>query len=396
MRIAFVTPYLPHPLDAGGKIRSFHLLRGLARTHDVDLFTVHHGEAPRVPAALAEGCASVFSARLESRDGRWRKARQAWRPLMQVIDHFETPEALSEIRGRLASGRYDLLVADELCMTPYVAGLPGRKLAARQKIEHRHYAALSSRRPPGVRRWIEALDLRRLRRFERAAMAQVDAAVCCSDEDAGWLRRLNPALPLAAVANGVDPEHFEPLPESDGPPALAYVGTLDYPPNIDALDFFFRAIHPRLTREVPEVEVRIVGRNPTRDVQNWSRLRGVTVAGPVPDVRPYLAAATALVVPLRVGGGTRIKILECLAAKRPVVSTSIGAEGLGLRHDEHLLVSDEPDAFAREAARLLRDRDLRRRLAEAGRAHVVAHCTWARLGARFADVCARVATTGAV
>jgi len=285
-------------------------------------------------------------------------------------------------------------VADELCMTPYVTGLPVPRLAARQKVEHRHHAALASRRRPGVRRWVETLDLARLRRFERRAMAAVDAAVCCSDEDAGWLRRLNPTLPVEIVANGVDPEHFVPLPESQGPPTLAYVGTLDYPPNVDALDFFFRVIHPRIVLEVPELEVRIVGRNPLPEVLDWGRMAGVTVKGSVSDVRPHLALATAVVVPLRVGGGTRIKILECLASARPVVSTSIGAEGLGLRPGQHLLLGDEPDAFAGEALRLLRDRDLGRRLAEAGRAHVVAHYTWARLGARFADVCARVSAAG--
>lgn len=394
MRIAFVTPYLPHPLDAGGKIRSFHLLRGLALAHEVDLYTVHYGQAPQAPPALAGLCASIRSIPLEARDGLWRKAAGAFRPFTRALDHFGTPASRAEARQRLAAGGYDLLVADELCMTPYVVGLSQRKLAARQKIEHRHHAALSERLAPAWRRRAQQPDLCRLRRFERDAMSAMDAAVCCSDEDADQLRALSPDVPVAVIGNGVDPEYFHPLPERGGPPTLVYLGTLDYPPNLDALRFFFEAIHPRLASAAPGLRVLVVGRNPAPAALAWSRLPGVSVAGSVPDVRPYLAEATAAIVPLRVGGGTRIKILECLAAGRAVVSTSIGAEGLGLRAGEHLLLADDPQAFARETLRLLGDRELRQRLARAGRVEVAARCSWTSLGRRFAELCAAVAARG--
>lgn len=394
MRVAFITPYLPYPLDAGGKIRSFHLLQGLGRAHEVDLYTVHRGRAPEVVAPVRECCRSVLSAPLEDGNGRWARATNGLRPFTRAIASFQTPASLAEIRGRLASGGYDLLVSDELCMTPYSAGLPGRKLAARQKIEHRHHQAVAARRMAGPRRLLAALDLARLRRLERLAMAGADAAVCCSDEDARLLGVLNPALAVAVVPNGVDPGHFQALPEAQGPPTLVFVGTLDYPPNVDGLEHFFRAIHPRLLRLVPEVRVRIVGRNPTREVLAWGGRPGVTVAGSVPDVRPHLAEAGVVVVPLRVGGGTRIKILEALAAARPVVSTTVGAEGLELRDGEHLLLANDPHAFARSAARLLEDGHLRRRLTEAGRRLVLERYAWSDIGRRFAEVCARVATAG--
>ena len=394
MRIAFVTPYLPWPLDAGGKIRSYHLLQGLVRGHGVDLFTVHHGDAPELPPALRESCRSAFSAALGHGNGHRTRAASALRPFTQTLAHFQGKAALAEIRGRLAAGRYDLLVADELCMVPYVTGLPGRKLAARQKIEHQHHAALAARRPAGPRRLLETLDLGRLRRLERRAMAAVDAAVCCSDQDAALLQGLSPSVSVAVVANGVDPDHFRPSGEANGPPTLLFLGTLDYPPNIDALGHFFGAIHPRLLQLVPDLRVSIVGRTPAREVQAYASRAGVTVAGSVPDIRPHLAEAAALVVPLRVGGGTRIKILEALAAARAVVSSTVGAEGLDVRDGEHLLVADEPSAFAAACARLLSDASLRLRLAEAGRRLVVERYAWSRLGGRFAELCARVAATG--
>jgi glycosyltransferase involved in cell wall biosynthesis len=394
VRIAFVTPYLPYPLDAGGKIRSFHLLRGLADRHEVDLYTVHYGTEPEVPPAVRALCRTVFSGALNGGDRKGRQWR-ALRPFSQAIDHFQGDLALRDVRVQLGRGGYDLLLADELCMTPYVVGLPTRKIAGRQKIEHRHHAALLAREAAGVRRLVGVLDLVRLRRFERTAMAAVDAAVCCSDDDAASLRRLNPDTAVAVVANGVDPDCFHAQPDADGPPTVAYVGTLDYPPNVDALDFFFRAIHPRLVQAVPDVRTRIVGRSPTAEVLAWGEIPGVTVSGSVPDVRPHLAAATVVIVPLRVGGGTRIKILECLAAGRAVVSTSIGAEGLGLQHGEHLMLADDPESFARHTAALLEDRALRQRLAAAGRSRVLARHAWSELGRRFAEICARVAATGA-
>jgi glycosyltransferase involved in cell wall biosynthesis len=163
---------------------------------------------------------------------------------------------------------------------------------------------------------------------------------------------------------------------------------------VDAVEHFFHAIHPRLRALVPELRVRLVGRSPAPEVRRFESRPGVTVLGDVPDVRSHLADASVAVVPLRVGGGTRIKILEALAAARPVVSTSVGAEGLGLRDGEHLLVADDPEAFARAVARLLGDASLRRRLAVAGRGLVVERFAWSSLGRRFAEVCARVAQTG--
>jgi glycosyltransferase involved in cell wall biosynthesis len=394
VKIAFVTPYLPYPLDTGGKIRSYNLLQGLGRSHEVDVYTVHRGDTPEVPPALRASCHSVFSAPIQDGSGSWSRAANALRPFMQTIAHFRSPETLAQIRGRVAAGQYGLLVADELCMTPYLAGLRGRKLAARQKIEHQHHAALAARRPAGPRRLLEAFDLARLRRFERRAMACVDAAVCCSEQDAALLQGLSPSVPVAVVANGVDLDHFRPLAETEGPPTLAFLGTLDYPPNVDALDHFFRAIHPRLLSRLPDVRVSIVGRNPAREVLGHASRPGVSVSGSVPDVRPHLAEAGALVVPLRVGGGTRIKILEALAASRPVVSTTVGAEGLELRDGEHLLIADDPEAFANACARLLEDAALRHRLVAAGRRLVVERYAWSRQGRLFADVCARVAATG--
>ena len=387
MRIAFLTPYLPVPANTGGKIRSYYLLRALARHHDVDLFTTYYGATPHANGSVGEICRVVHQVRLEKNGGRTRWSA-LWDELPNAIEHFQTPEALREVRDRLSSTPYDLVVADEICMAPYVEGVSRPRIVMRQKVDHLHYRLLATKQRWGVRRVEQLMDARKFRSFEQRYMASFDGAVSCSQDDADFIQDLTPGLPVTVIGNGVDLEYFRPTPMPvSGPPKLLYLGSMNYEPNIDAVDHFFRRIHPHLVSLVPDVEVQVVGHGPPPAIRAWERLPGVTVTGAVSDVRPYIEACTALIVPLRFGGGTRLKILEAIAAGRPVVSTSIGAEGLGLGHGEHLLLADEPTAFARETARLVHDAALRRRLTEASRPVVAERFAWSALGASLEELC---------
>lgn len=397
MKVAVVTPYLPYPPDTGGKSRSFHLLRGLSRHHTVDLFTVSYEpqsaytEALR---ALRDFCITAHIVKLhKNSEARTRLAR-TFDPLPRVVDHFHTPPSLSEVRQRLQEGQYDLLVVDEICMAPYSHGFSGPKLVIRHKVDHVHYREVAATQPLSVHKLMQWIDAYKLRRYERRVMSEFQAAICCSEDDAAVIRALNPEVPIAVIGNGVDLSYFAPLIEVSGPPTLLYMGTMHYYPNIDAVHYFFRKIHPQLVKLVPGVQVWIVGHNPPTDILDWQRLPGVTVSGSVPDVRPYLAKSTAMIVPLRLGGGTRLKILESIAAQRPVVSTSVGAEGLGLRHGKHLLIADNPREFAKQTAALLQDPTLRQRLIAAARPFVVARYSWQALGEQYEGVCRRVAERG--
>lgn len=391
-----VTPCLPYPPDRGGKIRSYHLLRGLARAHRVDLFTVYEGRPPEPAPVLDELCDRIHAIPLLKPAGAAAHLTRLLGPEPSLAWHFRTSASLAEARRLIRGGGYDLLVADELCMAPYVLGLPGPKLVVRHKVDHRHFAEVAALQSSRLRRALDRLELFKLRRYERHAMRGFDAAVCCCEEDAAALRALTPTPRVAVVGNGVDLGHFLPQeePADPGPPTLLYVGAMDYVPNVDAVDHFFRRIHPRLVQSVPDVRVTIVGSGPPAEVLAWQRLSGVTVTGAVADVRPHFRRSTATIVPLRVGGGTRLKILESLASGRPVVSTSIGAEGLGLRDGEHLLIADDPGEFARKTTELLQDRALRERLLNAARPFLEAHCSWSRLGERYESLCRQVAETG--
>lgn len=399
MKVAVVTPYLPYPPDTGGKSRSFHLLRGLSRQHTVDLFTVSYDPQSTDAAAvqaLRDFCVTAHVIKLQKNPDTRARLVRAFDPLPRVVDHFHTPFSLAEVRQRLQEEKYDLLVVDEICMTPYGQGFPGPKLVIRHKVDHVHYREVAATQPLGIRKLMQWVDAYKLRRYEQRAMTQFHTAVCCSEDDAAIIRALNPEVPLTVIGNGVDLSYFAPLEELLGLPTLLYMGTMHYYPNIDAVHYFFRTIHPQLVQLVPDAQVWIVGHNPPADILAWQRLPGVTVSGSVPDVRPYLKKSLATIVPLRLGSGTRLKILESIAAQRPVVSTSVGAEGLGLRHDEHLLIADDPGEFAKQTAELLRNPALRQRLIAAARPIVATRYSWQALGEQYEGVCREVAGRGTV
>lgn len=395
MKIAAVTPYFPYPPDTGGKIRSYHLIKVLSRHHEVDVYSVYYGDAPSLPAKEETFFARAHLVPLNKKGTNTsRLIRCLTHPIPRLIDHFHTSEAVEEIRSSVKAGNYDLLFLDEICMAPYLDGLPGPKLMMRHKIDFLHYREVAASLPVGLDKWIEYVEAFKLRRFEGRASRAYSGIVCCSNEDEVVVQAQNPNIPTVTIGNGVDLDYFSLLPERNGPPTLVYVGTMNYFPNVDAVHFFFREIHPHLIRQVPNVRIVFVGHNPTAELLGWQRLPGVMFTGTVPDVRPYLAESTACFVPLRLGGGTRLKILEAISSGRAVVSTSVGAEGLALRHGEHVLLADDPIDFARQATELLLNPDLRKKLAGAARPYVAAHYSWGALGERLEGVCREVVEKG--
>jgi glycosyltransferase involved in cell wall biosynthesis len=177
-----------------------------------------------------------------------------------------------------------------------------------------------------------------------------------------------PEAPALVIANGVDLNAFAPSePSEPGEPVLLYTGSMSYYPNIDAVQFFFSKVYGPLRQEVPDIRVQIVGHDPPRQIRDLVKLPGVEVTGSVPDVRPYYNGATVFIVPLRLGGGTRLKIVEAMAMDLPVVSTTVGAEGLAIHPGENILIADDAASFAESVLRLLRDASLRKQIAEGGK-----------------------------
>jgi glycosyltransferase involved in cell wall biosynthesis len=235
-----------------------------------------------------------------------------------------------------------------------------------------------------------------MRRAERAACARADVTIAVSEADQHLLQQLAPTARCVAVPTGVDAAYFTPSGRPEIPQRLVFTGSMDWHPNEDAILYFSEAILPRIRAEVPDVTVTVVGRTPGAHLRAVAERAGIVVTGTVDDVRPYIDEASVYIVPLRAGGGTRLKIFEALAMAKAVVSTTVGAEGLALTPDQNVCIADEPHAFADAVIALVREPARRRALGQAGRQLVEDRYSWERVAGIFDDYCRSVMTaTGA-
>jgi glycosyltransferase involved in cell wall biosynthesis len=394
MRVAVFTPYLPYPPDTGGKIRSYYLLRALTERFEVDLYSVYYGEGPSEEhvRALWEHCRRVILFHLRK---SWRTRDLLWRtlsPLPRAVHHFHTSQSLEQARQHLRNGRYDIVVADEMCMTPYaeLAENPPR-VVIRHKVDYAHYREVALARSWGPEKVLDLIEAVQLQRYGRAKMPLYQAYLACSEQDVALIQEQAPGVPSLVIPNGVDLSKFVPSGRAKSQePILLYVGSMHYYPNIDAMLYFFEAMYQPIRRAVPDIRVQIVGHNPPPAIQQLARLPGVEVTGTVPDVWPYYDQATVFIVPLRLGSGTRLKIIEAMAMELPVVSTTIGAEGLDIRPGENILIADDAVSFVECVVQLLSDPDFCARIAKGGR--LLAHrYNWMDLTKPWADLVEAVA-----
>jgi glycosyltransferase involved in cell wall biosynthesis len=235
-----------------------------------------------------------------------------------------------------------------------------------------------------------ALESRKMRRYEANACARAHLTIAVSDADRRLLAGAAPAARVRAVPTGVDVDYFAPDGVAEVPGRLVFTGSMDWYPNDDGIVHFIEAVLPRVRREVPAATLTVVGRNPSARLRALAAAAGVHVTGLVDDVRPHMAEAAVYVVPLRIGGGTRLKIFEALSMAKAVVSTAVGAEGLPLAPGQHFLQADDPDGFAAAVTSLLRDSARRRAIGGAGRRLVEERYSWSKVVDEFENQCEEV------
>jgi sugar transferase (PEP-CTERM/EpsH1 system associated) len=388
MRILWLSAGLLLPLDKGGKLRTWHLMRQLARRHDITFLGFAD---PDQPAADLEGMREVCAAlhvvrRRAARKGTVAFAADAAAHLLRrhpyAVGAYRSTEYQAKVRALLAAGRFDIVVSDFL---PPVVNLPDTMPVPLVLFTHNVESEIWRRHAEtagGPRRLLLASQWRRMLRFERDAVARADLVLAVSDADRRTLHDLYGPLrqPVHVVPTGVDTAYFAPRQVDVQQRHLVFTGSMDWLPNEDAMLFLVRDVLPRIRLSEPGTTLSIVGRRPTPAV---ARLAGpdVEVTGAVDDVRPHVARAAVYVVPLRIGGGTRLKIFEAMAMGKAIVSTTIGAEGLPVSDGLHLLLADDPDAFARGVVRLLQNRTERARLGDAARHLVLERYDWSAVGA---------------
>jgi glycosyltransferase involved in cell wall biosynthesis len=389
------TSELPWPLNTGGHLRTFHLLRALARRFRVHLVAPAEGDCADKVAALKEAGVEAEAVPVAPRS-RWREALRAGlaafrrEPYVFYRRHDRLPVRRA-LRAAARRRRPDVLYLDHLDSFVYRPIVPGAPAVLDL---HNVYSSLAARAADEQRSAATRLYLRRearlLRRAEAMAARGADAVLAVSADDAARLR--GPGRPEPRVVpNGVDCAAYRHLPvgRGEGRPLLLYVGALSWGPNAAAAEYLARHVLPEIRRHVLDARVRVIGRDPPPALREAGRLPGVEVAGGVPDVVPHLREAHALVVPLMAGGGTRLKILEAFAAGLPVVSTPVGCEGLDVADGEHLLVAGR-EGLAASAVRLLRDPGLGRALAGRARRLAEERYDWGVVGEAACEAVASV------
>jgi len=407
MRILWLKSDLLLPLDKGGKLRTWHLMRQLAKHHATTFLSYADPDQPREDIqGMREVANEVITVpRRDPMKGTLAFYMDAARHLVDsrpyAVAKYESAAYRQALLDAMRRTAFDLIVCDFL--PPAVnmpAQLPCPVVLFTHNVEADIWRRHATTTGSTLKRLLYGAQYRRMLRFEEQTIRRFEGVLAVSDADRDTFTRLYPgaaANPVHVVPTGVDTAFF--APPSDDPEAaspatsrsLIFTGSMDWLPNEDAMLFFCRDILPLIRAEEPDVTVSIVGRAPTPVVRRLAADAGVEVTGRVDDVRPYMRDAAVYIVPLRIGGGTRLKIFEAMAMRKAVVSTTVGAEGLPVKGGEHLLLADEPRGFARAVVRLLRDLDKRRAVEQAARALVVDNYDWSVVAGDLEDALVRFA-----
>ena len=406
MRILWVKIGGLWPANSGGRLRSYHIIAELSQQHEVTVVTTcRPDEDPAVLPPHLPHCEKVISvvhnAPKHGSTAFIAALAQSWlSPLPVDLYKYRVNEMRRIVTKLLRDGDYDLCVADFLTGLPNVplhfSPLPGGPVPVvlfTHNVEHMIWKRLCENERNPLKRLLLAIEWRKMRRYERRACQLADVTLTVSETDKELFRLLSPACNIHAIPTGVDINYFAPAPPgTEKELELVFSGSMDWFPNEDAMFWFMEDILPLVQKEVPNVRLTIVGRNPSAKLQRMGLDRGVNVTGTVDDVRPSVQHASVYIVPLRIGGGTRLKIFEALAMGKAIVSTTVGAEGLPLEDGKHLVLADTAETFASQVVALVNNPGKRARLGRAGRELVQARYSWSRVAGEFEELCRNAGT----
>jgi glycosyltransferase involved in cell wall biosynthesis len=396
MKVLWVNTNFLHPTTKGGQIRTLEMLRHLHRRHEIHYVANANPAQPEGPARAPEYSAKAypFPYRIPKKPSPgflWQLAARIFSPTPLAVSRFHPPGMAAFLEKLIARERFDRAVVDHLAPTTYFPDLP-HAVFFQHNVEtviwRRHVEHASD----PVRRWYFQLQARRMFAFERRVSLAAGHIVAVSAADAAQMRQLFGVTRVSEIPTGVNLDYFQP-PASPAAATqaqaadLVFVGSMDWLPNVDGIIYFVREILPLIRCLRPDCSLAIVGRTPPPSITQLAREDSrILVTGTVPDIRPYLWNGVVSIVPLRIGGGTRLKIYEAMAARIPVVSTTIGAGGLTVHPPEDSRIADAPGDFADRCLELLSDIAERRRIATAAWEMVNAKFSWERVSRCFEEI----------
>jgi glycosyltransferase involved in cell wall biosynthesis len=383
LKILIVSPFFPYPLDSGGAIRIFNLLKHLSASHKITLLCHSAREQEDYRRELLPYC-ELITIPQKHRSRRWiYHARYLLSRLPYSLVYIDTEfeKALTAICGR----GFDLVQFEFLALAHYVSRVP----KSVKKVVVEHYIATESRARlakllgPGLKKIYYGLDLLKIAMYEQRVLNQFHLCLVTSREDERKLLNRGIGSKIVLSPNGVDTKHFRPLdhnrlePGNHRNPSLVYMGAFHLDPaNVDGLGYLLKHVLPPIEQQIPGVEVEVMGRGLNGSFINSYARRNVRFHGYVEDVRPILGRAHALLLPLRGGSGTKIRVLTAMAMGVPVVATPMAAEGIEAKHDVHILLGDTPEKLAEYCVRVLNDLELNKNMGSAGRKLVEDTYSW--------------------
>ncbi len=370
-----VFPQLPYPPESGGRIVTFEMVRFLLQRHQVRIASLQHrSEDIESAIHLEKMGAKVTMEKAPSRKSVPRLLRSVFSDCPYKAHRFYSKQLDLRIQNHLNLERFDVIHAQNFYMAQYIKGTePCRKVYYKENYEGLLLKRYAATLPNPVTRMFWQREAEKTSRFETNLGRRFDATLCISPADAERLRAASPDIDWQSIAPCINLDEHCYRRREQSPPMLLFLGMLNYFPNVDAAEYFVRKIFPAVRNRVSGVEVCFCGHSPDSRMQRLSKYPGVKVIGSVDDPSDFMERCSVFIIPLRIGGGVRLKLLQALAKGCAVVSTSIGSEGLAFEHRKHLLIADEPDAFADGVVQLLKDAALRESLGLQGHRQVEQH-----------------------
>jgi len=378
-RLLFIAHRVPYPPDKGERVRAFHEIVALAEHFSITLAALAHSDGDVVAASeLGRWCEKVLTGRAGGRVGLVRGALSAAVGRSVTEGFFQDKRLMRALVEEAGKERFDIVFGYSSSTLPYVLAIPAKaRVMDLVDVDSAKWDAYAQA-AHGPKRWLFRREARGVRALEQLAVARCDAVFLVSKAEAEALGTASGKV--MAVGNGVDTDYFAPVEQPAGPPRLVFTGTMNYRPDVEGVCWFVREVWPELKRRVPDLIFTIVGRDPTPEVRRLAEVPGVAVTGTLPDVRPYLAAATVAVAPLRIARGIQNKVLEAMAMGLAVVASPAALEGLEVAVGAEALQADAGQAWQRTIMDLLADPARRAALGRAARQRVVADYSW---GARM-------------
>ncbi|MFN1835767.1 glycosyltransferase [Balneola sp. MJW-20] len=396
MKILHLIPYNPTPPTFGGALRIYHLLKHNFENHDLTVAGFDGGFGTE---KMHESFPGLDVSNLLKNNGKdYNKRLEQFKSMFSDSSHWfrkTRSENLQRILNELTDKNdFDIVLTEFPALCQFEIRSDAKKIMDAHNVEYDNLHRMYQVQKDPLKKLFYKREYRKFKEQEIYHAGIQDALFTTSERDKNIFNSHLPDMPIHLIPNGVDMDFFSPVASDIEPHSLVFTGMMGYVPNYDGILYFIQDIMPMIMKKYPDLKLYVVGKNPPASIKEKAS-KNIIVTGFVDDVRPYVHRSSVYIVPLRSGGGTRLKVLEALSMKKPVVSTAIGSEGIDVIHDEHLKIADDPQLFADYVIELMEDRKEAKRLSDNGYELIDKRYKWESIGHRMEEAFNAVINVGA-